>query len=281
VRAVLNIDYPSHKFRVVVSDDGDQSQVRQGVEKLATQFPHRKLFYTARTKTPATSHKAGNLNHAREFYNRLPGGRDPAPFFAGIDADMIVEKKWLRAQIGYLMTDASLAFTCPPPRFYNVPVDDPLSQSLLIFQRYEEIVKDRAGFPWCTGSGWIMRRTALDQAGGFPDGSLTEDLLLSNLILGKGKFTLFCLILAQCLTTCFLGWKAVYAMETLQWGLVPDSYHAHVQQRKRWVSRYCCDFANEIPFFFLLILRREYRLLVPPKPDFLCDSVSRDQKPVA
>ncbi|KAF5854209.1 hypothetical protein GGP41_006981, partial [Bipolaris sorokiniana] len=213
VRAVLNIDYPDSQFRLVVSDDGDQPEVRQGVAEIQAEFPCRKLFYTARQKTAQNSHKAGNLNHALEFYTSLPG--EPAPFFAGIDADMIVEKRWLRAQIGYLMVDPALAFTCPPPRFYNLPVNDPLSQSLLIFQRYEEIVKDRAGFPWCTGSGWIMRRTALDQIGGFPDGSLTEDLLCGNLLLGK-------------------GWKAAYAMETLQWGLVPDSYYSHVQQRKRW-----------------------------------------------
>ncbi|XP_044722014.1 glycosyl transferase family group 2 domain-containing protein [Hirsutella rhossiliensis] len=108
-----------------------------------------------------------------------------------------------------------MAFTCPPPCFYNVPMDDPISQSLFAFHRFEELVKDSAGIAWCTGSGWVMRRTALAEIGGFPAKSLTEDLLCGKLLLGR-------------------GWRSAYIQETLQWGLVPDTYHAHIRQRTRW-----------------------------------------------
>lgn len=184
VKAALNTDYPNDRFRLIVSDDGGQKEVENGVKQLQKEYPHRDLYYTARTKTKENSHKAGNLNHAFCYAANLPGG--PAPFFAGLDADMIAEKRWLRAQIPHLLLDPQMAFTCPPPRFYNVPADDPLSQSLFVFQRFEEVVKDRAGFPWCTGSGWVMRRAALQQIGGFPGKSLTEDLLCGNILLGKG-----------------------------------------------------------------------------------------------
>ncbi|KAH7046795.1 hypothetical protein B0J12DRAFT_741758 [Macrophomina phaseolina] len=60
-----------------------------------------------------------------------------------------------------------------------------------------------------------MKRAALAEVGGFPELSVTEDLLLGNLILGR-------------------GWRAAYVFETLQWGLVPDSFHGHIEQRKRW-----------------------------------------------
>lgn len=185
VKAALNTDYPSHRLRLVVSDDGAQPAVAAGVAALQAQHPSRQLLYTARRKTLGDAHKAGNLNHVLRFLAARPGGA--APFLASLDADMIAERRWLRAQLPHLLRDPRLAFTCPPPRFYNVPVDDPLAQSLLVFQRFEEIAKDRVGFPWCTGSGWVMRREALVEVGGFPELSVTEDLLLGNLILGKGE----------------------------------------------------------------------------------------------
>ncbi|KIM93659.1 hypothetical protein OIDMADRAFT_61301 [Oidiodendron maius Zn] len=70
--------------------------------------------------------------------------------------------------------------------------------------------KDSAGIAWSTGSGWVMRQTALEEIGGLPAKSLTEDLLCGKLLLGG-------------------GWRSAYVLETLQWGLVPDTYHAHVR----------------------------------------------------
>ncbi|KAB2571021.1 hypothetical protein DBV05_g10335 [Lasiodiplodia theobromae] len=39
------------------------------------------------------------------------------------------------------------------PSRAHFPANGPLSQSLIVFQRFEEVVKDRAGFPCCTDSG--------------------------------------------------------------------------------------------------------------------------------
>ncbi|KAJ8113872.1 hypothetical protein OPT61_g4101 [Boeremia exigua] len=213
VRAALNTDWPSDRMRIIVSDDGAQENVQRGVQHLQEQFPNRHLFYTARQKTPSNSHKAGNLNHVLDFTAKLPGGH--ATFLAGLDVDMIPERGWLRSQLPHLLLDPGMAFTCPPPCFYNVPTNDPLSQSLFAFNRFEGILKDGAGIAWCTGSGWVMRRTAIDEIGGFPSQSLTEDTLCSNLLLGK-------------------GWRSAYVPEELQWGLIPETYHAHVRQRTRW-----------------------------------------------
>jgi cellulose synthase/poly-beta-1,6-N-acetylglucosamine synthase-like glycosyltransferase len=66
-------------------------------------------------------------------------------------------------------------------------MDDPLSQSLFVFHKFEETIKDGTGIAWCTGSGWVMRRTALAEIGGFPSQSLTEDILCGNLLIGKGR----------------------------------------------------------------------------------------------
>lgn len=102
--------------------------------------------------------------------------------------------------------------------FYNFPENDPLTQSQLHSYRWLDITNDMADAAWCTGSGWVMTRAAIDSIGGFPSASLTEDVYASILILSK-------------------GFKTVYLPEVLQWGLLPDTYAGHVKQFTRWVSR--------------------------------------------
>jgi Glycosyl transferase family group 2 len=99
--------------------------------------------------------------------------------------------------------------------FYNVPDNDPLCQSLDAFIHVMEPTKDANGVAWCTGSGYAIRRTALEAVGGWPVGSLAEDVYTSSLLLG-------------------FGWETAYCHEPLQFGTVPDTLLGHLKQRTRW-----------------------------------------------
>jgi Glycosyl transferase family group 2 len=101
--------------------------------------------------------------------------------------------------------------------FYNFPQNDPLNQAQRIFVRFQEFLKDMSGFAWCTGSGWVMRRQALDSIGGFATSSVTEDIYTTMLLM-------------------VAGWKSAYIPEALQHGLMPETYKGHVKQWTRWVS---------------------------------------------
>lgn len=79
----------------------------------------------------------------------------------------------------------------------------------------QETTKDGSGAAWCTGSGYAIRRKALESIGGWPTCSIAEDTLTSALLLGA-------------------GWKTAYCHEALQYGEVPDNYLAHLKQRTRW-----------------------------------------------
>ena len=81
----------------------------------------------------------------------------------------------------------------------------------------QERLRDAAGVAWNTGSGWIIRKSALQATSGFPESCVLEDVYSSMLMLSR-------------------GWRTVYVAEALQWGLVPESYDAHVRQFTRWVS---------------------------------------------
>lgn len=87
-------------------------------------------------------------------------------------------------------------------------------QGLDVNFKVTEPLRDSAGSTWCGGSGYVIRRAALDGIGGVPADSVGEDMYCSNVLLGN-------------------GWKTVYVDEILQHGRVPDSYKAHVKQQNR------------------------------------------------
>ncbi|KAM0275975.1 hypothetical protein ACHAQH_007193 [Verticillium albo-atrum] len=213
VRAACNLDYPRDRFRVVVLDDGKSEGLENAVLGMSQTYPN--LVYIARPKIPGKPHhfKAGNLNYGLEAVHQLPGGA--GQFMAALDADMIPERDWLRAVLPHLLVDDKMALACPPQLFYNTPASDPLAQSLDFFVHVIEPIKDALGVAWCTGSGYVVRREALDQIGNFPLGSLAEDVATSTLMLGK-------------------GWKTAYIHEPLQFGTVPEDFGGHLKQRTRW-----------------------------------------------
>ncbi|KAI7977684.1 hypothetical protein EIK77_010275 [Talaromyces pinophilus] len=203
VHAAADQDYPIDKFRVIVLDDAKSSSLEASVRQLALTYPN--VHYMARTKIPGVPHhfKAGNLNYGLE--------QTQHPLLTA----KIPEQQWLRATLPHLLIDPKMALVCPPQLFYNCPPADPLAQSLDFFVHVIEPIKDALGVAWCTGSGYVVRREALDDIGQFPLGSLAEDVATSTLMLGK-------------------GWKTAYIHEALQFGTVPEDYGGHLKQRTRW-----------------------------------------------
>lgn len=112
LRAAIDVDWPRDRLRIVVLDDKASEEVRQEVQLLG--LDHSCVHYSARKKTEGVPHhfKAGNLNHGLRYLECLEGGR--AEYIAALDADMIVERSWLRAILAHLMTDPGLAMACPP-----------------------------------------------------------------------------------------------------------------------------------------------------------------------
>jgi cellulose synthase/poly-beta-1,6-N-acetylglucosamine synthase-like glycosyltransferase len=110
IQAALALDYPKHRYRVIVTDDGRSAEVANWVAEKAVEEPN--LYYTSRPKAGREGYKAGNLNHALRYIDMLPQGR--AEFLAGLDADMIAEKRWLRSMMAQVLQDAKIGIACPP-----------------------------------------------------------------------------------------------------------------------------------------------------------------------
>lgn len=108
VRAAASSDYPQDRLRVIICDDGHSSELEVAIE--AAKYNQPNLHYT--TREGNADFKAGNLNHSLEFTATL--GKGPSAFVAGLDADMIPDRQWLRSMIAHFLIDPNMGMTCPP-----------------------------------------------------------------------------------------------------------------------------------------------------------------------
>ena len=216
VRATVAQNYPKSLFRIVILDDSASSEVSASIAHLEKEKENEgdvKIHYTTRSATVRTHSKAANLNHGLHFLRQLDG--DPAGYIAVLDVDMIPEPHWLESVMAHIFHDPEVGLANPMQNFYNHPSNDRLGHNdAFRILNFVLILQDLAGKSSCSGSGFVVRREALDQLGGFPTESLTEDMILSIRLTAK-------------------GWKICHVPGQLQWGLAIDSFAAIIKQRQR------------------------------------------------
>ena len=145
-----------------------------------------------------------------------------AEFVAVFDADFIPQRHFLIRTMGFF-SDAKIGIVQVPHAFYNhdlMQANLALRKALPDDQRFffEAIMPSRDGWnaAFCCGSNSVTRRAALDAIGdALPTRSITEDMLLSLMMLRKGYVTR-------------------YLCERLAFGLAPESVKAFFVQRQRW-----------------------------------------------
>ncbi|HKY80722.1 MAG TPA: glycosyltransferase [Sphingobium sp.] len=201
----LALDWPDR--RVWVLDDGR----RRWVHDLCLA---KGAGYITRPDNQGA--KAGNINHAL--------GLTDAPYIAVFDADFVPRRDFLLRTMGFF-DEARIGIVQIPHNFYN---HDPmqtnlgLQQSMPDDQRFffEAIMPGRDGWDaaFCCGSNSVTRRAVFDGiGGGLPEGSITEDMLLTLASLRRGYVTR-------------------YLNEPLAHGLAPESTAAFFVQRQRWAQ---------------------------------------------
>lgn len=157
--------------------------------------------------------KAGNINAALATTD--------APFVAVLDCDHVPEPHMLEAMLG-CFEDGRVAFAQAPQYYANwdrgeVPAAA-WGQQALFFGPIAR-GKDGHGAMFCCGTNVVFRRGALDDVGGFPQDSVTEDFELSLRLHER-------------------GWRSRYVPEVLAHGLGPEDMASYVSQQQRW-SRGC------------------------------------------
>lgn len=196
------LDYPNKK--VYLLDDTNRPEIKLLAKKLGCEYLTR----------PDNSHaKAGNINHAT--------ARTNGELIVVFDADFVPTTNFLIRTVGFFQ-NPEIALVQTPQSFYN---HDPIARNLgleniltseeEVFYRQIETIKDGADSVICSGTSFIVRRSALEKAGGVVTDSICEDYFTG-------------------IRLSALGGKLVYLNEKLSAGLAAENISAHLTQRLRW-----------------------------------------------
>jgi cellulose synthase (UDP-forming) len=192
------------EVKVHVLDDGDSAEMEALAARHGAGYLRRERHDGA---------KAGNINHALAHTD--------APFVMVLDCDHVPERHFLEATLGCL-ADQHVAFAQTPQYYANWDRGEVQAaawgQQALFFGPIAR-GKDGHGAMFCCGTNVVFRRAALEEVGGFPQDSVTEDFELSIRMHER-------------------GWESRYVAEVLAHGLGPEDMASYVSQQQRW-SRGC------------------------------------------
>ena len=196
------IRYP---HRTYMLDDGKREEVRAMAAELGIGYIRRVGNANA---------KAGNLNYALSVTE--------GEFILQLDADHVPLPSILDRMLGHF-SDPKMAVVQSPQDFYNVDsfthiVNDEgrrLWEENRIFYSLIQPGRDHWNASFFCGSCGILRRTALEDIGGFASKTIIEDMETTIELQAR-------------------GWKSGYHNETLAYGLAPGAAAAYHVQRLRW-----------------------------------------------
>ncbi|MBY0338211.1 MAG: UDP-forming cellulose synthase catalytic subunit, partial [Acetobacteraceae bacterium] len=205
VLACLMMDYPREKFNVWILDDGRRPEFRAFAEEAG-------CGYIIRPDNKGA--KAGNLNHAMRHTT--------GDYIAIFDCDHAPTRAFLQMSLGWLERDKRLAMIQTPHYFHS---PDPYERNLargravpnegLLFYGHIQQGNDLWNAAFFCGSCAVIRRTALEEVGGVPHETVTEDCHCSFRMQSK-------------------GWHTAYLRLPLASGLATERLAIHIGQRMRW-----------------------------------------------
>lgn len=226
VNACTFMDYPDkQKVHIYLCDDGGRPEV----EELARQFGVGYLGFPGNKDA-----KSGNLNHALS--------KTSSPLIATFDADMIPQHTFLMKTVPYFLLSQfiedngqwrlrkeeelddkfKLGLVQTPQSFYNPDLfqfnlyaEQGIPNEQDFFSREVNILRNASNAVAYTGSNTVISRKAMEEIGGFPLNTITEDFETSVRLQQAGYIT--------------------YATEEVQAaGLTTTTIPSMIKQRIRW-----------------------------------------------
>ncbi len=205
--ALAELDYPDFEVLVIDNNTTDPALWEPVAEHCARLGARFRFFHLG--KWPG--YKAGALNFA------LRETAPDAEIVGVLDSDYIVSPDWLRCM--------APGFADPEVGFVQSPQDyrDRAASFFkrLMFWEYAGffhlgmVTRNERNAIIQHGTMTLIRRTALEGAGGWAEWTITEDAELGLRLFRH-------------------GWKAVYATRSFGRGVMPDDFSAFRKQRFRW-----------------------------------------------
>lgn len=222
INACTFLEYPdAGRVHIYVCDDGNRKEIRELAE-------HFGVGYLG----PADNRqaKSGNYNYALAHTD--------SPLIATFDADMIPRREFLVKTVPYFfIPEKKMGLVQTPQSFYNQDLfqfnlfsekDIPNEQDF--FSREINVMRNASNTAVYTGSNTVILRAALEEIGGFPCDTVTEDFETSLRLQKAGYIT--------------------YASsEVLAAGLSTTTVSAMIRQRIRWARGVIQSIQNTHPVF--------------------------------
>ncbi|HAU8262430.1 TPA: UDP-forming cellulose synthase catalytic subunit [Kluyvera intermedia] len=220
VLAAQCIDYPRNKMNIYLLDDGKRREFAVFAADVGVGYI---------TRNDNNHAKAGNLNHAM----KLTQGELITVF----DCDHVATRIFLQATVGGFLKDPKLALVQTPHYFYS---PDPFERNLSVGRNipnegtlfYGPIQQgnDNWNATFFCGSCAVIRRSALEEIGGFAVETVTEDAHTALKLQRR-------------------GWGSAFLDIPLAAGLATERLVLHVIQRTRWARGMTQIFRLDNPLF--------------------------------
>lgn len=205
VLAAMSMDYPEDRFRVFLLDDGGRPEFAAFARAAGCEYLTRDTNQGA---------KAGNLNNGL--------AQADGDLVVVFDADHVATRAFLQMTIGWFTADPKLALIQTPHYFYS---PDPVQRNVnavrdiqgegALFYGVVQEGNDFWNSAFFCGSCAVIRRSALDEVGGFAPETVAEDAHTALRLQRR-------------------GWNTGYLNVRLSAGLATERLALHIAQRARW-----------------------------------------------
>ena len=208
VLSCVNQKYPN--FDLFILDDSTDGQIKAKIDKFRVGIDTKPLIIRRPDKK---AHKAGNLNYALNMIHK------DYDYFAVCDADGILPSDFLKKLVPYFSLDDSIGFVqsnqrSNPRQFAEFAKN--FSFITDIHWEYYVSARERFGFMMFYGHGALIKTSAWEKAGGFPE-TVTEDLAFSSIIREK-------------------GYRGVFVPDVICYEDFPKDYARFRRRNERWIK---------------------------------------------
>ena len=210
LRCVAQLDWPKDKLRIQLLDDStDETSDRAAAVIAELQATGAIIDHIRRTDR--SGFKAGACAHGLTLTDE--------PFIAMLDADFRPPPEWLKRTVPLFLKDPRAGFVQSRCEFQNYETNWlTRAQGLVQDGHYLVEQRSRANAGWLfqfNGTGGIWRRATVEDAGGWSDYSLTEDLDLT-------------------VRAALRDWHGLFVSHPAIPGQVPEGIRDFRRQQRRW-----------------------------------------------
>ncbi len=210
MRCVALLDWPKDRLRIQLLDDStDETSARADAVAAELRIGGAVIDHVRRADR--SGFKAGACAHGLTLTDE--------PFVAMLDADFRPPPNWLKRTVPLFLTDDRIGFVQSRCEFQNFEKNWlTRAQGLVQDGHYLVEQRSRAHAGWLfqfNGTGGIWRRATVEDAGGWSDYSLCEDLDLT-------------------VRAALQGWHGLFVSEPPIPGQVPEGIRDFRRQQRRW-----------------------------------------------